>query len=167
VRFLWVVLVSFVVGSASGQHGNFVTIDGSVEDLARGYLQWMKSHPDAVPGVDRLKLEMPTIDLYAPSGASIYYGADSTRNGAFLNTLPQGIRDAKTTVARPSLKEAIEMFPAFKGQEDALLSDHRYTVFAVTYPDWDKCKEQNDAIAKLRARATQSNIRVLEVRLHK
>ena len=165
--FRWMILFSFVVGAASSRPGNSVSVDGSVEDLARGYLQWMKNHPEAVPGVERLKLEMPTIDLYSPSGTSIYYGADSARNGAFLNTLPQGIHDAKTTVARPSLKEAIEMFPAFKTQEEGLLADHRYTIFAVTYPDWDKCKEQNDAVARLRVRAAQSNMRILEVRLHK
>jgi hypothetical protein len=68
---------------------------------------------------------------------------------------------------RPSLKEAIEMFSEFKAQEEALLADKRYTVFAVTYPDWDHCKEQNEAVAKLRARGAQTNIRVLEVRLHR
>ena len=143
------------------------TINVSVEDFTKGYLEWMKHHPDAVQSGQQLKLEMPAIDLYSPSGSSIYHGTDSARNAIFLRSLPQGIRGAKTTGIRPSLREAIEMFPEFKAQEDALLAGKRYTVFAVTYPDWDHCREQNEAVAKLRARATQANIRVLEVRLHR
>jgi hypothetical protein len=143
------------------------TIKVSVEDLSNGYFDWLDQHPEAMPAGQKLTLLMPTIDLYSPAGASIYFGADSASNAAFLGTLPQGIRDAKTTVVRPSLKEAIEMFPEFKAQEDALLADKRYTVFAVTYPDWDHCKEQNEAVAKLRARAAQTSIRILEVLLHK
>jgi hypothetical protein len=143
------------------------TIKVSVEDLSNGYFQWLDQHPEAIPAGQKLTLLMPTIDLYSPAGDSIYFGADSASNAAFLGTLPQGIRDAKTTVVRPSLREALEMFPEFKAQEDALLADKRYTVFAVTYPDWDHCKEQNEAVAKLRARAAQTSIRILEVRLHK
>jgi hypothetical protein len=143
------------------------TIKVSVEDLSNGYFQWLDKHPEAIPAGQKLTLLMPTIDLYSPAGDSIYFGADSASNAAFLGTLPQGIRDAKTTVVRPSLREAIGMFPEFKAQEDALLADKRYTVFAVTYPDWDHCKEQNEAVAKLRARAAQTSIRILEVRLHK
>ncbi|MGH9897695.1 MAG: hypothetical protein ACRD4L_02435 [Pyrinomonadaceae bacterium] len=110
---------------------------------------------------------MPNMDLYSPSGISIYYGEDSATNAAFLRTLPQAISSTKKTdVARPSLKEAIEMFPALKAQEGALLADKRYTVFAVTYPDWDHCKDQNEAVAKLRKRAGQLKIRIIEVRIH-
>jgi uncharacterized protein YciI len=64
------------------------------------------------------------------------------------------------------LKDAIEMFPEFKAEEDLLLADKRYTVFAVAYPGWEEAKEQNDALAKLRESAEQAKIRILEVRLH-
>jgi hypothetical protein len=120
------------------------TIKVSVEDLSNGYFQWLDQHPEAIPAGQKLTVLLPTIDLYSPAGDSIYFGADSASNAAFLGTLPQGIRDAKTTVVRPSLREALEMFP-----------------------DWDHCKEQNEAVAKLRARAAQTSIRILEVRLHK
>jgi hypothetical protein len=130
----------------------------------RSYLQWFGHHRDAASGGKLLKLDMPAIDLYSPSGESIYYGADSSENAAFLDKLPKAIPNQKSNVVRPSLKEAIEMVPEFKTHEDELLSDKRYTVFAVTYPDSEECREQNKAVAQLLAKG-QGKVRVLEVRL--
>jgi hypothetical protein len=143
------------------------TVDASATELLDAYLQWMDHHPEAVPKGNTLKLDMPAIDLYSPTGVSLYYGVDSMKNAAFLRNLPQGIKSAKTDAIRPSLKEAIEMFPALKAQESTLLADKRYTIFAVSYPNWEICKEQNEAVAKLRERAAQAKIRIIEVRLHK
>lgn len=141
------------------------TASTSVEEFTHAYLQWLKKHPDAIQS-PQIKLEMPALDLYSPSGVSVYYGTDSAKNAAFLRMLPKSIPRTGTTAIRPSLREMLEMFSEFKTQEDALLADGRYTVFAVTYPDWGPCKEQNEEIARLRARAAQAGIRVLEVRLH-
>jgi hypothetical protein len=144
------------------------TTSASALEFGRQYLQWELQHPEANPSKERFSsLALPTLDLYSPSGIAIYYGADSAKNAAFLRSLPQGIAGAtKANVVRPSLKDAIEMFPEFKAEEDLLLADKRYTVFAVTYPGWEEAKEQNDALAKLRERAEQAKIRILEVRLH-
>jgi hypothetical protein len=146
-------------------------IDASVNELVAGYLQWQQNHPGAVPAGTPLKLDMPAIDIYSPEGISLFYGADSGKNATLLGTLPQGLKnirnEAKAAVPRPSLKEAIGMFSNFKEQEGSLLLDRRFTVFAVTYPHWDHCKEQNDAIMKLRGRLAESGIRIIEVRLHK
>jgi hypothetical protein len=174
MTFLWVLIAWITVQSAVVENKMNLpanSIDTSVNELAHGYLQWMKHHPGSVPAGKPLKLEMPTVDLYSPEGVSLYYGADSTKNAAFLRTLPQGIKNAggaaKTGVPRPSLKEAIEMFPEFKERETGLLSDNRFTIFAVTYPNWDLCREQNEAIEKLRGRVAPSKLRIIEVRLHK
>jgi hypothetical protein len=138
----------------------------SLDDLLNGYGDWSTHHPNVLPRDKPFNLEVPSVDLYSESGVSIYHGVDSEKNAAFLNALPQAIDQAKTGEVRPSLKEAIEMFTDFKKQESVLLADKRYTIFALTYPDWGRCKAQNDAIQKLRERAQKIGIRVLEVRLH-
>jgi hypothetical protein len=135
--------------------------------MVTGYLRWEHKHPEATQNGKPLMLAMPSIDLYSPSGVSLHHGADSEKNAAFLRALPRTLREARTDEVRPSLKEAIEMFAELKAQEAGLLSDKEYTVFAVTYPDSGLCKAQNDAIEKLRGRAHQLGVRILEVRLHK
>ncbi|GEM_PF-5068306 len=148
------------------------SIETSVGEMSDAYLAWMRQHPGVVPKGTPLKLAMPTIDIYSPEGALLYYGGDASENAALLRTLPRNIKNVKptaltTSVPRPSLKEAIEMFPALKEREETLLSGKRFTIFAVTYPNWDRCKEQNEAIEQLRGRITQSELRIIEVRLHK
>jgi hypothetical protein len=135
------------------------------EIFIRAYIQWFIHHPEATSGKKLLKMDMPALDLYSPSGESLYYGTDSSENAAFLNSLSKEIPTRKSNAIRPSLKEAIEMLPEFKMREAELLSDKRYTVFAVTYPNSEECKQQNEAVAKLLTSKGQSNIRVLEVRL--
>lgn len=172
-------VISFLLGciamgqssttSSSAQHvtSGVYIVNASVAELADGYNKWQGDHPNVVQAGKSLRVNMPIIDLYSTSGILLYHGEDSATNAAFLRTLPEGIGKAKTSVARPSLKEAIEMFPELKAQEDALLADKRYTIFAITYPDWDHCKDQNEAVAKLRENKAQANIRIIEVRLHK
>jgi hypothetical protein len=146
---------------------NDIIVTASVEELANGYLDWDEHHPNALPAGKTRKLEMPMMDLYSASGASIYFGANSAANAAFLRAFPEGIASTKADGVRPSLKETIAMFPELKAQEADLISGKGYTIVAVTFPNWDHCKEQNEAIAKLRERAAQIKIRIIEVRLHK
>lgn len=153
-------------GSSSAPHQPSNAAVASVDDLLNGYDLWSSHHPNVLPHDKPFNLDVPSIDLYSPSGTSIYHGVDSEKNAAFLRALPGGIGLAKTIEVRPSLKEAIEMFADFKVRGATLLADKRYTVFALTYPDWDRCKAQNDAMAKLRERADKIGVRVLEVRLH-
>ena len=166
---LCILLLWSGLGPVSGKYANrsIDVIDASAEELMEGYLQWQQQHAMSAPPAKPLKLDMPAIDLYSPAGVSIFYGADSGANAAFLLSLPESIRTARTSAPRPSLKEAIEMFPQLKAHETTLLADKRYTVFAVTYPDWSRCKEQNEAITKLRERGKRTVIRIIEVRLHK
>jgi hypothetical protein len=146
--------------------GDF-TVSSPAEELSEGYLKWAVNHPRSVEAEARIRILMPTLDLYSPSGVSLYHGEDSLANAAFIRTLPKGIGNAKPATSRPSLKEAIEMFSELKAKEDALLADKSYTIFAITYPDWDRCMDQNAAVAELRGSKGRANIRVIEVRLHK
>jgi hypothetical protein len=141
--------------------------NATVEELSGGYLKWIGAHPKAVPADKRLKVLVPILDLFSPSGISLYHGEDSVANAAFLRTFPKGMDGPKQVGLRPSLKEAIEMFSELRSKEDALLADKRYTIFAITYLDWEPCKDQNEAVSKLRERKGQANMRVIEVRLHK
>ena len=72
---LWFLLACFAsVPPLAVPDPSAKAIDISVEDFTKRYLRWTRSHPNA-----NLKLLMPTIDLYSPSGTLIYYGANSSK----------------------------------------------------------------------------------------
>jgi hypothetical protein len=165
------ILLRFPIhGQSSGkqtQSNNDFIANASVEELATGYLDWISRQPDAGGDSKPHRMEMPTLDVYSPTRVSLYFGANSAANADIIRKLPQEI-PKQATVARPSLSEAIDMFHELKPQKEKILSGQEYTVFAVTYPNWDHCKEQNEAIAQLREHRQQMpNIRIVEVRLHK
>jgi hypothetical protein len=143
-------------------------VNASVEELAHGYLGWFSHQSNTSDDSKTHRIEMPSLDVYSPSGVSLYFGNDSTANATLIRKLPGSLPKQGTSVTRPSLTEFIDMFHELKPQKGQLLSEQRYTVFAVTYPNWGRCKEQNEAIAQLRERRQQiPNIQIIEVRLHK
>ena len=169
-----------------------VTVEAPVQELMQGYLRWMHHHPEATPkarslipapsqglsnrdseatpGVVPLQIRMPSIDLYSPSGASLYHGTDAEKNAAFLRALPRGIPQenmAKTNEVRPTLQETMQMLTELQTYEAAPPAKKEYTVFALTYSDSERCKAQNEAIHQLKSRARRIGIRVIEVRLRK
>jgi hypothetical protein len=162
------VCVVFLYGTTTkSNHLNNIVVSASVEEMTNGYLDWLEHHPEPTAAGKPQKILMPTLDLYSPTGTSIYFGTDSGANAAFVHTLPQGITNVGMTEPRPSLKEAIEMFSELRAKENALLADKRYTLFAVTYLNWERSKQQNEAVEELRRRISSTNIRIIEVRLHK
>lgn len=166
--FALFLLLGYLCTTAAGAEAPtaMAVANASLDDLFAGYDQWSTRHPGVFPRGKTTRLDVPSIDLYAPSGVSVYHGTDSAKNAAFLDALAKGIGQTRTNEFRPTLQEAIEMFSELKAKEAALLADKRYTIFALTYPHWDRCKAQNDAIEKLREHATQLGIRIIEVRLH-
>jgi hypothetical protein len=169
-----------------------LTVEAPLQELMQGYLGWMHRHPEAthqtqplipapaqgLPNRDSeaasevvpLLIRMPSIDLYAPSGVSLYHGTDSEKNAAFIRALPRGIpqgNTATTDEVRPTLQEAMEMLVELKPYETTPLAQKGYTVFALTYPDTARCKPQNEAIQELESRAQRIGIRVIEIRLRK
>lgn len=169
-----------------------VSVEAPLEEAMQGYLRWIGRHPEAIPrpqkpipglpqgspnrdseadrGVDPLQVRMPSIDLYAPSGFSLYHGVDSEKNAAFIRALTRRIAEEntpRTNETRPTLREAIEMFAELKTYKVGHLEDKVYTLFALTYPDTVLCKAQNEAIQEIKNGTRRIGIRVIEVRLHK
>jgi len=171
VLILFVLLRFPTHGQSSGkqsQANNDFIANASVEELATGYLDWVSRQPDTGGDSKPHRMEMPTLDIYSPAGVSLYFGANSAANAATIRKLSQELPKQASSPARPSLREAIDMFHELKSQKEKILSGQRYTVFAITYPNWDHCKEQNEAIVQLREHRQQMpNIQIVEVRLHK
>jgi hypothetical protein len=157
-----------LLAAAPKQSANHLgDIEASVQELTAGFLKWEQHYPGATTPGKPMMIAIPSIDLYSPSGVSLYHGGDSEKNASFIRDLPGNIPHAKTEEVRPSFQEALEMFDALKSQKALSPAGHQYTVFALTYAGADFCKAQNDAIQQLRSRAGQIGIRILEVRLHK
>jgi len=108
---------------------------------------------------------MPYVDLYSPFGELLYHSNEPEKRAKFLRELPREMPNRRVDLQYQALREAIEMIPEFSAEEDSLLAGHVYTLFAVTYPGWDKARPQNDAVGALRRRAGQIGMRVLEVGL--
>jgi hypothetical protein len=78
--------------------------------------------------------------------------------------LPRQIQALRPSGTHPDLKEALEMTPTFADVRSVILSGGRYTVFALSSSSQcSKCPLQNEAVAKLKKRASQSNLNVLEL----
>jgi|SRR5271165_1273395 len=137
----------------------------SVDELNNGYIQWMDHHPSAFPPGSKNTILLPSLDIYSPGGISVYHGEDAAKNAAFIRGLPGSIASAKAGSPRPTLQEAMEMIPEFKGRHRVAQAGAQYTLFAVTWADWDHCKPQNDAVAELRKRSRETGVRIIEVRL--
>jgi hypothetical protein len=137
------------------------------QELLDGYHMWQVHHPETKSPTGTLTIDVPTVDLYSSSGQPLYHiEGNPVASASFLRSLPTHLSQYKTTkpdIPRPSLKEAIDMFSGLRNQESALLSSGKYTIFAVTYLDWDYAKEQNDAIVELRKHLGNSNLQVIEI----
>ncbi|HKV95395.1 MAG TPA: hypothetical protein VJW20_22810 [Candidatus Angelobacter sp.] len=146
-----------------------LTVNAPVKNLLEGYHNWTHRRLGSA-SPDMIKTYMPFIDVYSPSGVSIYHGIGSAKNAAFIHALPNNIphgKVAQTDTARPTLQEAIDMFPELATYKIKPASGNIYTIFAVTFPDNDQCKAQNDAMDQLKARAQNTGLRVIEVRILK
>lgn len=112
---------------------------------------------------------MPSIDLYAPSGESVFYNAgDGDLNAHYLKSLVTDLHKPgipRMDTPRPSLKEAIEMFPELARDRDTLLNSHAYVVFALTYANWKPAESQNTALLQLKMHCKTLGIYVVEITL--
>jgi hypothetical protein len=145
-----------------------LTVKAPIRNLLEGYHSWThRQLGSAAP--NEIKTIMPFIDVYSPSGVSIYHGEGSAKNAAFIQALPGNIPHGKVVAnaARPTLQEAINMFPELATYKIKPDPENIYTIFAVTFPDCDPCKPQNDAMDQLKARAQNAGLRVIEVKILK
>jgi hypothetical protein len=166
-----------------------ITVDVPISEAGNAFLAWLQLHPEAAPqpkpiipapsqglqgpqkesGSKPLMIQTPSIDLYSPSGVSLYHGTDSEKNAAFIRDLPRSIREVKrpeTNDIRPTLKEIVEMFAELKPYEADILAGKQDTIFALTLFDTARCKAQNDAMQELRRQPSEVGVRIVEVRLH-
>ena len=138
----------------------------SLDDFLVTNSAWINGHRGDL-GLKVLETSLtsvPFIDLYSPSGISVFHGEDPTGNAAFLRALPSSAAGMKKAGSfRPTLKEAIEMIPSLRAHEQRLLSGGKYTLFAVTYPNSRRCFPQNRAVDELRLRAQKVGMRLIEV----
>lgn len=163
VLMMLVFAAAFAPAQSGFESGDTIRISGNEFDA--GLFHWMGQHPETFPRGTVVKIHFPILDFYSAAGVSIYHGDDSAKNAAFIRALPRSIAGTKTESLRPTLKEAIEMFPGLKKREQALLSGSRYTAFVITYPGWERCKAQNDAIAELKKRSREAGVHVIEVEI--
>jgi hypothetical protein len=144
-----------------------VTVDAPKIEFMDGYIYWTHQHQK---GSFDIALPTPYVDLYDSSGRSIYYQDNPQRASAFLRVLlnpaasPADTRPAR----RPSLEEAVNMFSELRQYEQQAFGKPRHTVFALSNLDKASVgKPQDDAVAELKKHASDLNIRVIEVRIHK
>jgi|SRR5581483_1239304 len=144
------------------------TVNAPIKNLLEGYHTWTHRRLGSA-SPDMIKTYMPFIDVYSPSGVSIYHGIGSAKNAAFIHALPGNIPHGKAaqTDARPTLQEAIDMFPELATYKIKPDSGNIYTIFAVTFPDNEQCKAQNEAMDQFKARAQSAGLRVIEVKILK
>lgn len=167
-----------------------VTVNAPVQELLTAYVHWLAAQPatsskpkplmpapsgghlqggqtasQQTPGI----IHMPSLDLYAASGISLYHSEDPQKNPAFIQDLPSNLTKlgGKPDEVRPTLKEAIGMFTELKPYQSAILASERDTIFALTFPaDVARCQGQDMAVKQLKGRAREIGLNVIEVRLH-
>jgi hypothetical protein len=137
----------------------------SAQNYAYAYGAWAMSHLKDTSD-KRLDLVVPSVDIYDSSGATIYHGQKVENDVGVLENLPQRVQGLRASGLRPSLSEALEMFPELAKEKSSILSAGRYSVISITASaGCPKCGRQDEAIAKLKRLAARANINVLEVRL--
>lgn len=144
-----------------------VTVDVSAGELLDGYHQWLVSdpkHSPLKPG-QHFTVKTPAIDLYDRSGSSVYYGANSDENAAFIRGLPATIHQhPRVSEMRPSIDQAFRMFKELDSQRPDM---GRYTLFSVQIADKADGSAQSQALQQLKQRAGALGVRVIDVRVKK
>jgi hypothetical protein len=108
------------------------------------------------------------LEIYSPSGISIFHGSDSDNNIKLLRSLPfvlPSTPSAATKLIRPTLGEVEAMFPEIQRAGVPDPSRGEYTVFAIYNPERSACAAQDAAIQELKKRVAGTKVRIVEVRL--
>lgn len=164
--------------TSSAYTSNVVSVNAPSTELAQGYLAWLHKHPELRPGSgsklaqggkagDPYKILWPTLDIYSAAGVSIFHGNDAEENNRIIKRLPTNLpqADAIQGSMRPTLDEAMAMFPEFSKDAIKLPARARYTVFVITNEDRPACSAQDQAVQELKKRVRGSQVRIVEVRV--
>ncbi len=157
---------------------NVISVQAQAKELAQGYLSWLHKHPELRPGSgsklaqegksgDPYNIAWPTLDIYSRTGVSIFHGNDSDVNVKIIQRLPRVVPppDNSQAAKRPTLLDAIAMFPEVPQNSSFPPAHVQYTVFVITYTDRPACAAQDQAVQALKKRVDGSQIRIIEVRL--
>lgn len=150
-----------------------VAVDISVDKWLEDYMGWTRHHPEikvsasSTSDPEPVMLGMPYLELFSPTGASLYRGSNAAQNAFFLRALERKVPSrASVSVENglhPTLKEYFDMIAELRPYQAEVRSKKCFIILAITYPDKSFCKVQNDALDKMKK---TPNIRVIEVRLH-
>lgn len=136
----------------------------AAQTYAGAYADWALDHMKDKGDVS-LSLSLPSVDIYDPSGAVVYHGQKVDSDAAVLESLPQKAQGLHAGGLHPSLRDLLAMVPELGKEKASILSGGRYSVVSFTSSGCPKCPLQDAAVAKLKRRAAQANINVLEVHL--
>jgi len=164
--------------SQNNKFANVLSVSAQAKELAQGYLAWLHQHPELRAGSgsnlaqsgkagDPYKILWPTLDIYSRAGLSFFHGNDSDTNIKIIQHLPHQVPlpDPMTARRRPTLEEALAMFPEIPSRAGNPPAQIKYTVFVINYADRPSCAAQDQAIRALKKRVAGSQIRIIEVRL--
>ena len=134
----------------------------SVNELLTGYGNWENLHADRFQRGVPVKLAMPMVDVYAPSGSHVFYGGSDKGNAEFIarNFMTPSTRvpPAVGYTFRPSFAEAFKMFPTLNSSTPQTLFPGRYVILSISYKDDPCCVSQNEAIVALQKKHTSLEI---------
>ncbi len=116
----------------------------------------------------QLNVNLPFFEIYNQAGTLVYHESDRARNTMVLTGLPGTLTGLKIDPAyHATYREMLDIVPAFKSDEGALLAGDRYTVLAVTMEKCSPCAQEDTLTSRLRKDSERLRIRVLQVILQR
>jgi hypothetical protein len=147
-----------------------IVVTAPVHELLSHYLNWAHHHPGVFkrdPSGNPEPINIPTayIELFSPSGASLYRGTSDKENAAFLQRLEHSIPSQGSILQDreyPTLDEYLGMLDELKPFQSKILSSNKYVLFATTYRNESMCEAQNEVLQHFHGGA---NLEIVEVDL--
>jgi len=152
-----------------------IFIDAATHQWLDGYLSWVHHNPKAKSLLDSstssaptLMLNTPYLELFSPSGKSLYRGDDAKKNAVFIRTLEHGIPLSLSPLLsgdKPSIEDYVHIFPALRQYQTSIFSQKKYILFSITWPYKPDCMANNDALHEFESSDMSGGIQVIIVRL--
>jgi hypothetical protein len=146
-----------------------IFVDLSVNSWLDNYLHLAKikvKQDESGDSPMHLMLGMPYLELFSPTGESLYRGSNAEQNAAFLHDLQHAIPSRPVPSSsdwHPSLRDYVVIAPPLQSYQSQIFNSRQLTLLAVTYTDKPFCQAQNVALKQF---ATHPNIRIVEIILH-
>jgi hypothetical protein len=147
-----------------------VMVDLPVQLWTDDYLAWMKQrvakeHSDT--GAAPVMLGMPYLELFSPTGKSLYRGSAADKNASFLTRLSASSYTASgpgdLSEGHPGLADYFTFIGELRPFKQQVFVQKKMVLLAVTFPDKAFCKAQNEALLPFLHR---QEFQVVEIKLH-